>query len=400
MAGTAYLCETIGVLESPFPDRRGCPRQAALAPAAEGTIRFVSRVAPGSLEGLSEYSHCWVLFMFSENADAFGDASQANRNATLKYGGEAAWSGGGAARERRKGRTWPSKVAAPRLGGGKTGVFATRSPHRPNPIGLSVCAVLEVDAASRALRIGGVDIVDGTPILDVKPYVPYDAVPDFGVPAWVVHGSGTTEHEPTEIDQADAPVRFEPAALEMLTSLANDPKAARAQLARAKGGKKLAKLVLRTYANRPEQLAACVLQVVAQDPRSVHQGRGGDFTDLRGEESFTLTIDGVEVSFVPSPNGTVVTCVRAFEPPPAVENKAQVEAAENVPAVKAASEAPANKKRMQPDSASGAAQGEAAAGLDSGCRAVLERWLGSASNATTPEQMEALIEHTKQLLSG
>ena len=63
-------------------------------------------------------------------------------------------------------------------------------------------------------------------------------------------------------------------------------------------------------------------------------------------------------------------------------------------------EAPANKKRVQPDSASGATQGEAAAGLDSGCRAMLERWLGSASNATTPEQMEALIEHTKQLLSG
>ncbi|GFH08291.1 TsaA-like domain-containing protein [Haematococcus lacustris] len=76
-----------------------------------------------------------------------------------------------------------AKVAVPRLNGGRLGVLATRSPHRPCPIGLSVAKVIAVEG--RSVLLGGTDLVDGSPVLDLKPYVFCDAVPDACAPAWV-----------------------------------------------------------------------------------------------------------------------------------------------------------------------------------------------------------------------
>lgn len=77
-------------------------------------------------------------------------------------------------------------ISVPRLNGGKMGVLATRSPHRPVPIGLSTAEIVSVDATNGVLVLGGVDIVDGSPVLDVKPYVPFsDALPDATAPDWV-----------------------------------------------------------------------------------------------------------------------------------------------------------------------------------------------------------------------
>ena len=329
-----FQVQTVGLVESPFPDRRGCPRQAAVVPAAEATVRFAPSVAPATLENLDQFSHCWVLFMFSENADTNiaddgGDGASGGADKavpTLKYGGAAAWSGGGAARARRKGRTYPAKVAPPRLGGPKVGVFSTRSPHRPNPIGLSVCRVVSVDVDRRALLLGGVDFIDRTPVLDVKPYVPYDSIPSAVVPRWIQPLTGATE-----VGVED--VSFVPEAAAALAALASEPKMARDALP-----KTLAPLLLRAYVGRPEALRACVAQVVAQDPRAVHQGRGkqllsaeqaaavavaaaandGDGDGDGGAEgvakAFTITIDGVEVSFVPTANGMLVTAVRPWQP--------------------------------------------------------------------------------------
>jgi diaminopimelate decarboxylase len=341
---TYYEVHTVGLVESPFPDRRGCPRQPAVVPASECTIRFAPSIAPATLEALDQFSHCWVLFMFSENADAcYPDGSGGGVGGgsghggaaaqSLKYGGEAAWSGGGAARARRKGRTPPAKVAPPRLGGAKVGVFSTRSPHRPNPIGLSVCRVLSVDAAGRALVLGGVDFIDRTPVLDVKPYVPYDAVPGAVVPRWIQPLAGATEVDAIggggggEGGRPGAPgdksVSFAPAAAEALEALATAP-----QLARDGLPKGLAPLLLRAYAGRPEALRACVAQVVAQDPRAVHQGRGtvvltaeqaasaasGVAVAGGATAAFTITIDGIEVSFFPTETGMLVTDVRPWRP--------------------------------------------------------------------------------------
>jgi tRNA (Thr-GGU) A37 N-methylase len=79
----------------------------------------------------------------------------------------------------------------PRLDGGRLGVFATRSPHRPCPLGLSVAQVVAVEG--RTLVLGGADVVDGSPVLDVKPFVPFcDNVPAAAAPAWVAAKVGAT----------------------------------------------------------------------------------------------------------------------------------------------------------------------------------------------------------------
>lgn len=139
--------EPIGVAHTPFTEKRMAPRQPSAARGVEGTLElYPGRDFEDALDDLREWSHIWVLYWF----------------------------------DRVEG--WRPKVLPPRVGaeGEKTtrkGVFSTRSPHRPNPIGLSVLRLLSVDGL--VLRVSDVDLLDGTPILDVKPYVKYtDVVPD------------------------------------------------------------------------------------------------------------------------------------------------------------------------------------------------------------------------------
>ncbi len=133
----------IGVIHTPFRDRHSAPRQPAAARGVAGTIEL----APGShyehaLSDLSGFTHLWVIFWFHLN------------------------------------ETWNPKVAPPRSAE-KRGVFATRSPHRPNPLGLSVLRLLRIEGLT--LHVLDVDMIDGTPVFDLKPYVPYtDAVPEAG----------------------------------------------------------------------------------------------------------------------------------------------------------------------------------------------------------------------------
>lgn len=143
----------IGVLESVFTELNGCPRQGSLAPHSRGKIKIRKDLDPkNALRGLKDYSHVWLLFVF-------------HRNTNTKY---------------------HPVVAPPKLGGAKLGVFATRSPHRPSNIGLTVAVVDSVDGDTVSLT--GVDLVDGTPILDIKPYVPADVILDCKVPEWVAGG--------------------------------------------------------------------------------------------------------------------------------------------------------------------------------------------------------------------
>lgn len=136
--------QPIGFIESCFPTRFGTPRQAGLAPDAWGVLRLRPELNLGDgLDGLEAFSHAWLVFVFHRN-------------------------------ENRRPMT---KVAPPRLGGEKMGVFATRSPHRPNPIGLSAVRIERIEG--NTVYFSGVDLLDGTPVLDLKPYVPFaDALPD------------------------------------------------------------------------------------------------------------------------------------------------------------------------------------------------------------------------------
>ncbi|KAI9070472.1 hypothetical protein K1719_047565 [Acacia pycnantha] len=156
-----YPMAPIGIIQSCFSTRNGTPRQPLLVPLARASLIFnTTRVPPASLEGLAEYSHCWVIYVFHLNTDL-----------------EKLWNHPSKSK-------FKAKVRVPRLQGGRKGLFATRSPHRPCPIGLTVAKVEAVEG--NMVLLSGVDLVDGTPVLDVKPYLPYcDSIVEANVPNWL-----------------------------------------------------------------------------------------------------------------------------------------------------------------------------------------------------------------------
>ena len=135
----------IAHIETAFSSKFGIPRQSGLVPALRGTIVFVPEYRnPDAFRGIEGYSHLWLLWHFSE-AD--------------------------------RGEEWSPTVRPPRLGGNtRVGVFATRSPFRPNSVGMSSVKLekFEVDKMlGPVLYVSGADLLDGTPIFDVKPYLAY-----------------------------------------------------------------------------------------------------------------------------------------------------------------------------------------------------------------------------------
>lgn len=162
----------IGIIHSCFKEKFGIPRQAGLAPSAQATLELLppyNRLE--ALAGLEGFSHVWLLFIFHANRQA----------------------------------SWKPTVRPPRLGGNqRLGVFATRSTFRPNPIGLSVVrlAGFEQKEGRVLLHLSGVDLLDETPIIDIKPYLPYaDTIS--------IAQGGFAETAPTPTMQ----IEFTPAAL-------------------------------------------------------------------------------------------------------------------------------------------------------------------------------------------
>jgi tRNA-Thr(GGU) m(6)t(6)A37 methyltransferase TsaA len=142
-----YTLHTIGIIHSCFKEKFAIPRQPQLAPAATATLEMLPPYnKPEALEGLEQSSHIWLNFIFHE---ALAKDNEAPR----------------------------LRVRPPRLGGNKkVGVFATRATHRPNPLGLSVVKLEKIVGST--LYLSGIDLLDGTPIVDIKPYIPYaDALP-------------------------------------------------------------------------------------------------------------------------------------------------------------------------------------------------------------------------------
>ncbi len=137
--------KTIAHIQTDFKDKFGIPRQSGRVPSLLGRIVFEGEFRnPDALRGIEGFSHLWLIFDFSKSH-----------------------------REE-----WSPTVRPPRLGGNtRIGVFASRSPFRPNPIGLSVVKLERVERGE--LIVSGVDLLDGTPIYDIKPYLPFaDAIPD------------------------------------------------------------------------------------------------------------------------------------------------------------------------------------------------------------------------------
>lgn len=154
------LLKVIAHARNGFAEKFGVPRQSGRTPAVVTRIVFVPeyRVAE-SLRGIDAYSHLWLLWGFSANMQD---------NSSLESSPSGTFSSS---------ESWSPTVRPPRLGGNKRmGVFATRSPFRPNPIGLSSVRLLEVKKTAEegiVLMVEGADLMDGTPIYDIKPYLPY-----------------------------------------------------------------------------------------------------------------------------------------------------------------------------------------------------------------------------------
>ena len=140
---TDFLFHPIGVIRSCFTEKFGIPRQPRLAPAAQATLEVLPPYdRDEAFRGIEDFSHLWIVFVF--------------------HGIPAG--------------KWRPTVRPPRLGGNRrTGVFATRSGFRPNPIGMSAVALegIRRSKSKLLLDLSGIDLLDGTPVLDIKPYLPY-----------------------------------------------------------------------------------------------------------------------------------------------------------------------------------------------------------------------------------
>ena len=144
-----FSFEQIGVIRSPYKEKFAVPRQPGLVKSCSGELHLVPPYNQAdAVRGLEAFSHLWVLFVFHQ---------------TMEGG-------------------WRPTVRPPRLGGNaRMGVFATRSTFRPNPIGMSLVELRDIRCHKEhvILELGGLDLIDGTPVVDIKPYLPFaESLPD------------------------------------------------------------------------------------------------------------------------------------------------------------------------------------------------------------------------------
>ena len=143
----SYSITPIATVHSPYKQKFGIARQPGLVPAAEICIELTPEFTADSVRGLEDFDYVWISFIFHGVLD----------------------------------ESWAQMVRPPRLGGKqKMGVFATRSPHRPNHLGLSLLKLERIETG-KPVRIycSGADLLDGTPVVDIKPYIPFvEAKPD------------------------------------------------------------------------------------------------------------------------------------------------------------------------------------------------------------------------------
>lgn len=155
-----FMVQAIGVIQSPYKEKFAIPRQPNLVTTIESEIYLCGAMnSIDSVRALDEFSHLWVMFYFHQTAA----------------------------------RSWQPLVRPPRLGGNKkVGVLASRSTHRPNPIGLSLveCLSIREQAGQVSIKIKGGDFVDGTPVIDIKPYLPYADTADNASVGYAPQPSG------------------------------------------------------------------------------------------------------------------------------------------------------------------------------------------------------------------
>jgi len=239
-----FKMRRIGVMITPYPKRMGTPRQAQLVPHSRAFVRM--SVPMATVAGIQDYSHCWIIFAFHANTDLPGSGK--------------------------------TKIRPPRAGGLKVGQMATRSPHRPNPIGLSLVRIVGVDEKEKRVMVEGVDLVNGTPVYDIKPCVPWD------IPG---HFDKSTLRVPHWVDQNDTlrEVTFAPAALRSLRE--NYAKGHLSPLYEPAGGTNG-----EDFERGLDSAVRTVKEILAQDPRASAR-RGSSQKD-----PYRCLFCGVQLEFV------------------------------------------------------------------------------------------------------
>lgn len=225
---SSWTLAPVGIVRSPYREKFGIPRQPGLVDVESRLELLPGFDLPQMVDGLAGFSHLWLTFVFHACAD----------------------------------QGWRPRVRPPRLGGNaRVGVYASRSPFRPNHLGLSVVELRGIDSAGGlSLRLGGADLLDGTPVLDIKPYVPYsDAIPNARA------GFAPDAPQPLTVRfsaEAEAAVVRDPALRRLIAQvLSQDPRPAyQEDDADRVYGMKLADVNLRF------RIAAGEAQVVAVEP--------------------------------------------------------------------------------------------------------------------------------------
>jgi tRNA-Thr(GGU) m(6)t(6)A37 methyltransferase TsaA len=265
-----YSMRPIARAQSCFRISRDTPRQGGLAPETRAKLVLERWTPSEALCGMEQFSHVWVVFVFDTNNN---EASRALAATTVK------------------GRRAMAKVKPPALGGAKVGTLTTRSPHRPNAIGLTLVRIVQVCDGKQVfqgpssaretspapdsngwLLVSGVDFTEGTPILDIKPHVPaYDSSPDATVPSWVA----------TRADDSKARVR---------PVFWRDGAAVAVDAACAAG-------LCRLYGSgESKELRAAISQVLSCDVRSGFQ-RAGKSGRIDSSAPSVMWLDGITVSY-------------------------------------------------------------------------------------------------------
>ena len=257
-----YSFAPLGTFASVFNQRLGTPRQPSLVPLARGRVVLSPRVPASALEGLEEFTHCWIVYVFHENTDLVGTlGSHANKKTTVR-----------------------GKIRVPKLNGEKRGCLATRTPHRPCPVGLSLVEIVRVN--DKSLDVAGADLLDGSPVLDIKPYVPCaECLPKARAPDWV--GS--------DVNDWDGPLKIEEVSLSEAGATA---------VSRAWESKKDKSLY-----HSAEEFLEFVKQALGRDLRSYHQRLKSD-SGATEDEEWHVTLDGIVISYTQSGRNVEVVGAR------------------------------------------------------------------------------------------
>ncbi len=235
-----WTINNIAILHSPCKEKFAVPRQSGLAPGLIGQIEILSPYDQDeAFQALDGFSHIWVLGMFHQ----------------IKFKTKSD--------NETQPRQWQPTVRPPRLGGNKrVGVFASRSPNRPNPISLSVFKLIAITrrAGKLFLDVSGTDLVDGTPIIDIKPYLPY-----------ADHVNGAQGGYVDSIAKPRLDVEFQPQAKEQCLFVStSEPEVVENQNA--------------------EQLLRVITELIQLDPRPAYK-------TVQAQNEYGLNVFGLNVRF-------------------------------------------------------------------------------------------------------